>query len=160
VDIDLNQLKSIFAAMAEAGVNEFEFEDEHVRLRIGRGVTQVVAAPALAPSLAAPALPSQPPAAQVATASTPAPAPEPDDGKVVYVTSPFVGTFYRSPSPDAPAFVEVGSRVREGQSLCIVEAMKLMNEIEADQSGVVVDILVENGKPVEFGQKLFRLKIG
>ena len=82
------------------------------------------------------------------------------DESVVYVTSPFVGTFYRSPSPDAPPFVEVGSSIREGQALCIVEAMKLMNEIEADCSGTIVEVLVENGKPVEFGQKLFKVKKG
>jgi acetyl-CoA carboxylase biotin carboxyl carrier protein len=69
-----------------------------------------------------------------------------------------VGTFYRAPSPDAPNFVEVGSTIRKGQTLCIVEAMKIMNEIEADTAGTIVEILCENGKPVEFGQKLFRLK--
>jgi acetyl-CoA carboxylase biotin carboxyl carrier protein len=93
---------------------------------------------------------SQPPVSQPA-------APAADDSKATYLTSPFVGTFYRAPSPDAPPFVEVGTKVREGQTLCIVEAMKLMNEIEADASGTIVDILVENGKPVEFGQKLFKL---
>jgi acetyl-CoA carboxylase biotin carboxyl carrier protein len=76
----------------------------------------------------------------------------------VFVTSPFVGTFYRSPSPDAPSFVEPGSAVREGQALCIVEAMKLMNEIEADCAGTIVEILAENGKSVEFGQKLFKVR--
>ena len=76
----------------------------------------------------------------------------------MYVTSPFVGTFYRSPSPDAPPFVEVGSVIREGQALCIVEAMKLMNEIEADCAGTIIEILSENGKPVEFGQKLFKVQ--
>ena len=76
----------------------------------------------------------------------------------VDVTSPFVGTFYRSPSPDAPAFCEVGSVVRPGQTLCIIEAMKLMNEIEAELSGTVVEIYAQNGKAVEFGQKLFRIK--
>jgi len=79
---------------------------------------------------------------------------------VVFVTSPFVGTFYRSPSPDAPSFVEVGSSIREGQTLCIIEAMKLMNEIEADAAGTIVEILAENGKPVEFGQKLFKVRRG
>ena len=74
------------------------------------------------------------------------------------MTSPFVGTFYRSPSPDAPSFVEVGSVVRVGQTLCIVEAMKLMNEIEAECSGTVTDVFAQNGKAVEFGQKLFRIK--
>jgi acetyl-CoA carboxylase biotin carboxyl carrier protein len=74
------------------------------------------------------------------------------------VTCPFVGTFYRAPSPDAPSFVEIGSVVRVGQTLCIVEAMKLMNEIEADVSGTVVEVYAQNGKPVEFGQKLYRIK--
>ena len=74
------------------------------------------------------------------------------------MTSPFVGTFYRSPSPDAPAFCDVGSVVRPGQTLCIIEAMKLMNEIEAEMSGTVVEIYAQNGKSVEFGQKLFRIK--
>jgi acetyl-CoA carboxylase biotin carboxyl carrier protein len=76
----------------------------------------------------------------------------------VDVTSPFVGTFYRSPSPDTPSFVEVGSVVRTGQTLCIVEAMKLMNEIDAECSGTVTEIFAQNGKSVEFGQKLFRIK--
>jgi acetyl-CoA carboxylase biotin carboxyl carrier protein len=165
VDIDLTQLKGIFSAMAEAGVNEFEFEDERVRVRIGRGlpvsgqpapvyVSTMGTGPAMHDDMPPPSAPRP----EAASASVP-PAVI-DEGKVVYVTSPFVGTFYRSPSPDAPAFIEVGSRVREGQSLCIVEAMKLMNEIEADQAGLVVDVLVENGKPVEFGQKLFKLKLG
>jgi acetyl-CoA carboxylase biotin carboxyl carrier protein len=76
----------------------------------------------------------------------------------VYITSPFVGTFYRSPSPEAPAFVEVGTRVRKGQVLCIVEAMKLMNEIESDVDGTVVAVLAENGQPVEFGEPLFQIR--
>jgi acetyl-CoA carboxylase biotin carboxyl carrier protein len=76
----------------------------------------------------------------------------------VDVTSPFVGTFYRSPSPDAPSFVEVGSVVRPGQTLCIIEAMKLMNEIESECSGTVVEVFAQNGKAVEFGQKLYRIK--
>ncbi len=165
MDIDLTQLKGIFSAMAEAGVNEFEFEDERVRVRIGRGVAAAgQPAPVYVSTVGpAPAMPSDMPPPSMPrpeAASASAPPAEVDEGKVVYVTSPFVGTFYRSPSPDAPAFIEVGSRVREGQSLCIVEAMKLMNEIEADQAGLVVDVLVENGKPVEFGQKLFKLKLG
>jgi acetyl-CoA carboxylase biotin carboxyl carrier protein len=81
-----------------------------------------------------------------------------DDGSHIEVTSPFVGTFYRSPSPDAPVFVDIGSVVKPGQPLCIIEAMKLMNEIEAEVSGTIVEIFVQNGKAVEYGQKLFRLK--
>jgi acetyl-CoA carboxylase biotin carboxyl carrier protein len=109
---------------------------------------------AFAPQMAAAPVAAAP-AAAAATA-----APAKDDGNVVFVTSPFVGTFYRSPSPDAPAFVEIGSQVREGQTLCIVEAMKLMNEIESDIAGVVVDCCAENGKPVEFGQRLFKIRVG
>ena len=83
---------------------------------------------------------------------------KPAEGAGTFVSSPFVGTFYRAPSPEAPVFVEVGQAVRKGQVVCIVEAMKLMNEIEADRAGSIVAILVENGKPVEFGQKLFKVR--
>ena len=89
-----------------------------------------------------------------------APIPTPaEDKNIHYITSPMVGTFYRAPSPTSPPFVDIGDAVKKGQTLCIVEAMKLMNEIESDVSGVVVDILVENGKPVEYGQKLFAIKV-
>jgi acetyl-CoA carboxylase biotin carboxyl carrier protein len=98
-------------------------------------------------------------AAQSPNPSTgPGPALDETPADAVDVTSPFVGTFYRAPSPDAPAFVDVGSVVRPGQTLCIVEAMKLMNEIEAECSGTIVEVFAQNGKPIEFGQKLFRIK--
>jgi acetyl-CoA carboxylase biotin carboxyl carrier protein len=96
------------------------------------------------------------PAAEVA--SSPAPAAPAPEKKGNVVASPFVGTFYRTPAPDQPAFVEVGSVVKKGQVLCIIEAMKLMNEIEADEPGKITEILVENGQPVEFGQPLFRFE--
>jgi acetyl-CoA carboxylase biotin carboxyl carrier protein len=99
-------------------------------------------APAVAPPAAAAAVPESPPAAA-------------DDAGLVRVASPMVGTFYRSPSPDAPPFVEVGAQVAPGQTLCIIEAMKLMNEIASEVSGSVRRVLVENGQPVEFGQPLF-----
>ena len=108
-----------------------------------------VAAPAAAPAEAAAVAPA-------AAAAAAAEAPAASGGHEV--NSPFVGTFYRSPSPDASPYAEVGQRVEKGQVLCIVEAMKLMNEIEADTSGVIEAILVENGDPVEFGQPLFRIK--
>lgn len=146
--IDLKKLRALLKTLREGDVSEFEFEDEHTRMRLVRGGVVVAAAPPMAVA-AAPA-----PAAAAAPADAPAAA---DDGDTLIVTSPFVGTFYRSPSPEAPPFVEVGSKVREGQTLCIVEAMKLMNEIEADVSGTVVEILVDNGKPVEFEQPLFRI---
>lgn len=155
MNLDLGQLKALFEALRESDISEFEFEDETIRLRIGRGAPgQVVVQEA---AMRAP-LPVAAASASVAPASSGEVVARADDANIVYITSPFVGTFYRSPSPDAPSFVEVGSSIRDGQSLCIVEAMKLMNEIESDCAGVIVDILAENGKPVEFGQKLFKVK--
>ncbi len=147
--MNLKQIKAVLRLLDASDVTEFEYEDEGVRLRISRGPTAPVvaaAAPALAPSPA--------PAA-------PALAPEPTVPASQHhkVTSPFVGTFYRSSSPDADPFAEVGQRVEPGQTLCIVEAMKLMNEIEADVAGVVRRCLVDNGEPVEFGQELFEIDI-
>ncbi len=162
MDIDIPQLKALLGALVDGGVSEFEFEDEHVRLRIQRGSgKEVVVTSAGSPLLSSilPVSGSTVPAEALPHSAPPhsvSQPPEADD-KAVFVTSPFVGTFYRQPSPDAPPFVEIGSKVREGQTLCIVEAMKLMNELEADASGTIVDILVENGKPVEFGQKLFKI---
>lgn len=159
MNIDLKKLRSLLKVLTDGDVTEFEFEDENTRVRLTRGpagTPMVVASPSMMPGSIMPA------SASAAPASLPpdsiSPESKADDPNLVTVTSPFVGTFYRSPSPDAPPFVEVGSAVTEGQTLCIVEAMKLMNEIEADQSGTVAEILVENGKPVEFDQPLFRLK--
>lgn len=143
--IDLKKLDALLETLEARDVAEFEFEDETMRLRLRRG--EVVAAVSSGIS-AAPPSPSVAPPVAAAT----------EEQGVAFVTSPFVGTFYRAPSPDASPFVEMGSVVKVGQSLCIVEAMKLMNEIEADVSGTIVDILVENGKPVEFGQKLFKIR--
>ena len=160
MNIDLNQLRELFAAIRENEITEFEFEDETVRVRIGRGakvVTEVAAAPVVmqAPSM-------QPPVniSYAAPASVPSLVPQAaaDEADVTYVTSPFVGTFYRSPSPDAPPFVNVGNQIREGQALCIVEAMKLMNEIESEVSGTILELLRENGKPVEYGERLFKVR--
>jgi acetyl-CoA carboxylase biotin carboxyl carrier protein len=152
MDIPLEDLKSLIATLEAGGVNEFEYEDEKARLRLSFGPTGVVAAPMMAPTYAA-----VPHAA--AAGGAPAAAAE-DEANVVYVTSPFVGTFYRSPSPDSPMFTEVGQSIKPGQTLCIIEAMKLMNEIEAEVAGTVAAILVENGTSVEFGQKLFKVKKG
>ncbi len=146
--VDVDRLRSLLDVLAEQNVAEFEHEAEGVRLRIVRGGVQRTAPdpPRSAPTLGAPV---------TAVAAAAQPTIDPD---AVDVTSPFVGTFYRSPSPEAPAFVEVGSVVRPGQTLCIIEAMKLMNEIEAEVSGTVVEVYGQNGKSVEFGQKLFRIK--
>jgi acetyl-CoA carboxylase biotin carboxyl carrier protein len=152
MQISLEQLKSLLETLEKGDVSEFEYEDEQLKLRLslGKKAAQVVHAP---PPVLAPA----PTAAAVAAAAK---ASEEADPNVVFVTSPFVGTFYRAPGPDSANFCEVGSSVKQGQALCIIEAMKLMNEIESDASGTILDILVENGKSVEFGQKLFKLKKG
>jgi acetyl-CoA carboxylase biotin carboxyl carrier protein len=148
VSWDPEKLRSLFDLLIEKDIAEFEHEDEGARLRIVRGKIAVATAhvPAAAPSMTV----AHAHAAPAGTA--------PADSDVVEVTSPFVGTFYRSPSPDTPSFVDVGSMVRPGQTLCIIEAMKLMNEIESDLSGTVIEVCVPNGKAVEFGQKLFRIK--
>ncbi len=146
--VDIDKLRALLAVLGEENVAEFEHESEGVRVRIVRG-GYAAAMPAMMQAMPGAAPAAAPPAA-AAVESTPS--------DVVDVTSPFVGTFYRSPSPDAPAFVDVGSVIRPGQTLCIIEAMKLMNEIEAEMSGTVVEIYAQNGKAVEFGQKLFRVK--
>ncbi|HVJ16230.1 MAG TPA: acetyl-CoA carboxylase biotin carboxyl carrier protein [Polyangiaceae bacterium] len=145
------ELEGLLRTLESEGVSEFEYEDEKVRVRVAfpRGAAAVAAMqPLMAPAAvaAAPAAPGAKPAAAA------------EDAGVVFVTSPFVGTFYTSPSPEAPTFVEVGAAVKKGQTLCIIEAMKLMNEIEAEQAGTILEVLAENGKSVEFGQKLFKMR--
>jgi acetyl-CoA carboxylase biotin carboxyl carrier protein len=144
--MDLRKLKKLIDLVQESGIAELEITEGEEKVKIVKGgVVSVSAAPVMAmPAAAAPA------------AAAPAEAPGPSqEGHVV--KAPMVGTFYRSPSPDAKVFVEVGQAVKEGDTICIIEAMKLMNEIEADASGVVKAILVENGQPVEYGQPLFIL---
>ena len=149
MDLDLDKLRVLLDLLTTKDIAEFEHEDEKARLKIVRGARMQTVTFAPQGSMAPTPLPS--PAASAAPAAA-----EPDD--VVDVTSPFVGTFYRSPSPDSPTFAEIGSVVRLGQTLCIIEAMKLMNEIEAECSGTVIECFAQNGKAVEFGQKLFRIK--
>jgi acetyl-CoA carboxylase biotin carboxyl carrier protein len=158
MEIDLKQLRELMRAMKQLDVNELEIEqdDQRIYLRRGGESSPLAVAPAMMhPGTAT--LPPPPLTPSVAPAPT---AVSDDDANIAYITSPFVGTFYRSPSPDAPSFAEVGQKIAPGQVLCIVEAMKLMNEIEAEISGVILDVLVENGKPVEFGDRLFKVKTG
>ena len=152
--VDIDKLRSLLELLTEQNVAEFEHESDGVRVHVVRSH----AAPAGALSYAPPGMQFGGAAPGHAGGASAAPAPEPEPTDVLDVTSPFVGTFYRSPSPEAPSFVEVGSVVRPGQTLCIVEAMKLMNEIEAEVSGTVIEVFAQNGKSVEFGQKLFRIK--
>jgi acetyl-CoA carboxylase biotin carboxyl carrier protein len=151
MQISLEQLKSLLETLEKGDVSEFEYEDEQLKLRLSLGKKAATVVHAAPPLMAAPS------AAATAAAAK---ASDEADPNVVFITSPFVGTFYRAPSPDTANFCEVGSQVKHGQTLCIIEAMKLMNEIESEASGTIVDILVENGKSVEFGQKLFKLKKG
>jgi acetyl-CoA carboxylase biotin carboxyl carrier protein len=148
--VDLRKLKKLIDLVQESGIAELEITEGEERVKIVKGGS-VAILPAAAPVAAAA---TAAPAASAAAAAT-AEANAGQEGHVV--KAPMVGTFYRSPSPDAKAFVEVGQAVKEGDTICIIEAMKLMNEIEADASGSVKAILVENGQPVEYGQPLFIL---
>ncbi|MBW0173767.1 MAG: acetyl-CoA carboxylase biotin carboxyl carrier protein [Vulcanococcus sp.] len=157
MQLDHNQLRELIALLGESDIQELKLEGDDFRLELRRNLPasqpQVVmqAAPAAmpAPAPAAPATPSVAPPAAPAVRSD-----------LVEITAPMVATFYRAPSPGDPAFVELGARINVGQTVCILEAMKLMNELESEVSGEVVEILVENGTPVEFGQVLMRVKPG
>ncbi len=155
MQISLEQLKSLLETLEKGDVSEFEYEDEQLKLRLSLGKKAASVIHAAPPMLAAPTA-----AASAAATAAAAKASEDADPTVMFITSPFVGTFYRAPGPDTANFCEVGSSVKQGQALCIIEAMKLMNEIESEATGTILDILVENGKSVEFGQKLFKLKKG
>ncbi|MCB9619463.1 MAG: acetyl-CoA carboxylase biotin carboxyl carrier protein [Sandaracinus sp.] len=155
MNIDLDQLRALMEAMREFELDEMELENSEERIVLRRGGTAPVAVAAAAPAYVTHAPSMVPPAPAAASVPPPAPA---DAADVVYVTSPFVGTFYRSSSPGAEPFAKVGSRIEVGQTLCIVEAMKLMNEIESELAGEILEVLVENGKTVEYGDKLFKVR--
>jgi acetyl-CoA carboxylase biotin carboxyl carrier protein len=146
--------------MKKSDLSEFEIQDQEFKLRIKRDLPGRVAAPA--PVAAAPAAPvAAAPAAPVAAApAAPVAAAPAADPNVKVITSPMVGTFYATPSPDSPNFVAVGSPVKADTVVCIIEAMKVMNEIQSELSGTIVECLVASGTSVEFGQPLFRVKVG
>ena len=156
VAMDLRKLKKLIDLVQESGIAELEITEGEEKVRItrsgGASVTPASAAVPVSGALAAHAVP-QPP--KTASASAEAPQGPPPESAGHVMKSPMVGTFYRAPSPDAKPFVEVGQTVKEGQTVCVIEAMKLMNEIEADASGVLQAVLAENGQPVEYGQALF-----
>jgi acetyl-CoA carboxylase biotin carboxyl carrier protein len=155
--MELDQIKAIITMMKENDLSEFQMEQDGLKIRIKRGpegFQQTITAPAPAPVVVVPT-PVTGSAAAPAVAA-PAPVAVADDSK--FVTSPMVGTLYRSPAPDAPPYVEVGTVVDEETVVCIIEAMKVMNEIKAEMKGVITEVLAENAKPVEFGQKLFAVK--
>lgn len=142
--MDIRKVKKLIELLEESNINEIEIKEGEESVRISRGGS-IVAAPVAAPAPVAAAPAAAPAAAVEAAPAAPA-------GHTV--NSPMVGTFYRSPAPSAPAFIEVGKTVKAGDVICIVEAMKMMNQIEADKSGVIEAILVEDGQPVEFDQPL------
>lgn len=154
--MDLQKIKQVVDLMKKSDLSEFEIQDQEFKLRIKRDVpgkaqqtvTTAAPAPASAPQVAAA------PAAQ----ATPAPAPVAADPSLKTITSPMVGTFYSAASPDAPPFVGVGSQIKSDTNVCIIEAMKVMNEIQSEVAGTVVECLVASGTSVEFGQALFRVK--
>ena len=151
--MDIRKVKKLIELLEESGISEIEIKEGEESVRISRNgpsmtMPQMQYAPAMAPPMAAAAAAAAP----VAAAETETAAAE-VSGHVV--TSPMVGTFYEAPSPGSAPFVEVGKSVKEGDTLCIIEAMKMLNQIEADKSGVIKQIVAENGKPVEFGQPLF-----
>ena len=154
--IDLEFLERLIAAIDESSLDSIELERGGTRVRLSKtpdhtvavGGAPVAAAPAPLPATPAPAAVPAPDASGEAPAAA---------SNLIDVTSPMVGTFYRAPAPDAPPYVDVGGRVGDGDTLCIIEAMKLMNELEAEVSGTIAEICVENAEPVEYGQVLFRI---
>jgi len=155
MQLDHEQLHRLLEALGESDIQEFRLEGDDFRLEVRRNLPgqTVVASAAAAPLVAA-----VPPQAAAAETTSPPPAAASTRSDLQDITAPMVGTFYRAPAPGEPSFIEVGNRVDVGQPVCILEAMKLMNELESEVSGEVVEILVDNGTPVEFGQVLMRVK--
>ena len=150
--IDYEEIAKLVSFLEEKHLTEFELEVEGFKIKISRALSQSEAAA----NVSAPPPSAQPETAPPAVQAAPTTAESPE--KFHYITSPMVGTFYRAPNPASPSFIEIGEEVKKSQTLCIIEAMKLMNEIESDVDGIVAEIYVENGKPVEYGQRLFAIQ--
>jgi acetyl-CoA carboxylase biotin carboxyl carrier protein len=156
--MDLRKLKTLIDLVSESNISELEITEAEGKVRIVKaGAAGTYAAPGPAPAAPMHAAPAAGAAAGVAL-SAPAPAEPPVVPAAKLIKSPMVGTFYRSPSPGAKSFVDIGSAIKEGEPVCIIEAMKIMNEIESDATGTIRRILCENGQAVEFGQPLFELE--
>jgi acetyl-CoA carboxylase biotin carboxyl carrier protein len=155
MQLDHNQLRELIALLGDSDIQELKLEGDDFRLELRRNLpaSQPQVVMQAAPAAMSPVAPAALPAPSAAPPAAPA-----VRGDLVEITAPMVATFYRSPSPGDPPFVELGARINVGQAICILEAMKLMNELESEVSGEVVEILVENGTPVEFGQVLMRVK--
>lgn len=153
--MDLKAIKQIVDLMKRSDLCEFEIEEEGFKLRICRGKgEQPTVVAGTTPPFSMPVIEQ----AAAAAAANPGAAKPEEDANADYIKSPMVGTFYRSPSPESPPFVEEGAKVKADTVVCIVEAMKVMNEIQAEISGTIVEVLVENGSSIEFGQPLFKVK--
>ncbi len=163
MNLDHEELHRLLATLAESDIQEFRLEGEdfclEVKRNIGVSLDSLASPKKITTEDIDPPLPQRKIEATAAP-STPPPSVPGSRSDLVEVTAPMVGTFYRAPGPEEPPFVEIGSRINVGQAVCILEAMKLMNELESEVSGEVIEILVENGTPVEFGQVLMRLKPG
>jgi acetyl-CoA carboxylase biotin carboxyl carrier protein len=161
--MDLNQIKQILDLVREHELSEFEIEHDGLRLKIRKDSNgrHVITVPAPAAPIVMPSTPGAAPVAAPLPGSAVAPSAADglaDEIELAVVKSPIVGTFYRSSEPGAPSFVEIGSTVKKGEVLCIIEAMKLMNEIDSEYDGEVVNIYVENGQPVQYGERLFAIR--
>jgi len=156
--LDLKQIKQIIDLMTRSELTEFAVEEEGFKLKIRRGEFPVISS--ARPTLPPFTLPAEAPAAAPASSALSPATPPGDEPGVIYIKSPMVGTFYRSPSPESKSFVESGAKITETSVVCIIEAMKIMNEIQAEVKGTVLETLIENGQPVEYGQRLFKVKQG
>ena len=153
--MDIRKIKKLIELLEESGIAEIEIKEGEEAVRISRMPTGEATAQAVsAPAHAAAAPPSAPPASAAALSAAEGAAPKPKPNEHV-ITAPMVGTFYAAPSPGAKPFVEIGDEVKVGQVVCVIEAMKMMNQIEADRAGRITSIMARNGDPVEFGQPLF-----
>jgi acetyl-CoA carboxylase biotin carboxyl carrier protein len=153
--MDLRKLKTLIDLVSESNIHELEITEAEGKVRIVKGAPPAVALPPATAPVTAVTVPAPGPATPAPAVSAPAPAAVPEAPAGKMIKSPMVGTFYRAASPGAKPFVELGSSVKEGEPVCIIEAMKIMNEIEADVAGKITRILCENGQAVEFGQPLF-----
>lgn len=159
IEMPTSEIRDLIDFIAKSGLNEVNVETKELKLHVKREPDQKIfkssptAAPAPAPAPTAP--PASTVSLPVSQAPTPGPAPEPSTKKTAEIKSPMIGTFYRSSSPDTPPFISVGDKITKGQTVCIIEAMKLFNEIESEISGTVVKVMVENATPVEYDQVLF-----
>ena len=165
MSVDFQQLRELLSAIAKTDITELTLKSDDFELIVKKN--SVISTQGFVP-VAQPVVTTPPQTPEIANMvavttvspsepTTPTPPPNAEQQKWVEVTSPMVGTFYRAPSPDEPPFVDVGERISKGDTVCIIEAMKLMNDIEAEVSGEIMEILVQNGEPVEFGQALMRV---